>query len=213
MRRSFRILGFLLVLGGFAYAAAVYSSLPDRVASHWDASGRVNGTMTKPWGVVIVPIVMAFLWLLFLALPRMSPKGFGMGSFAQAWGVITCAVLAFMLFVEVLTLNAARTSTPLPPKAIFVGIGLLFAAIGSVLGKVTRNFFAGIRTPWTIASEEVWKRTHVLASKVFVAAGLAVVAAAFLGLSFWFALAVLLLAPLVPIVYSYVIYRRIEGRA
>jgi len=210
--RPFRIVGFLLVLAGFVYAGSVSSLLPDHVPSHWDAAGRVNGTMPKPWGVFLVPLVMALLWLLFQILPRMSPRGYEMGSFGRAWGVITVAVLAFMLFVEFLTLHAARTAASLSPRVIVAAIGVLFAVIGSALGKITRNFFAGIRTPWTLASEEVWNRTHRLASKVFVAAGLLVVAAAVLGLGWWIMLSPLFVAGFVPIVYSYVIYRRLDPR-
>ena len=212
MSRALRALGFLLVLAGFAYAAMVSSRLPDRIASHWDAAGRVNGTMPKPWGVFIVPLVMLFLWLLFQALPRMSPHGFEMESFATPWALLTDAILAFMLFVEVLTLRAAETRANLSPRPILAAIGLLFAVIGATLGRFSRNFFAGIRTPWTLASEEVWNRTHRLASKVFVAAGLAVAAATFLDWSLWAILALLLLGPLVPVVYSYVIYRRLYPR-
>jgi uncharacterized membrane protein len=209
--RPFKVLGFLLVVAGLAYALSVDSSLPDPVPSHWDANGQVNGTMPKPWGVLIVPIVMAILWAVFLVLPRVSPKGFEMGSFSTAWGILTVSILAFMLFVEVLTLSAARTAAPLPPGPVFIGIGLLFAVIGVALGKTTRNFFAGIRTPWTLASEEVWKRTHRLASKLFVAVGLIVVATGFIKLSWWVMIAAIAFGVLVPVVYSYVIYRRLEG--
>jgi uncharacterized membrane protein len=211
--RPYRVLGFLLVVAGFAYAAFLSPRLPDPLPSHWDAAGRVNGTMPKPWGVFIVPLVMAVLWLLFLVLPRMSPRGFEMGSFASAWGILTVSILAFMLFVEVLTLNAAETRENLSPKPIFAAIGVLFAVIGGVMGKVTRNFFAGIRTPWTLASEEVWNRTHRLGSKIFMAAGLVAVAAALFDLGWWVALAALLVGPLVPVIYSYVIYRRLYPHA
>jgi uncharacterized membrane protein len=211
MSRGFKWLGGLIALAGLVYAAAVYSRLPDRVASHWDASGRVNGTMPKPWGVLLLPIVMSLLWLLFLVLPRMSPRGFEMGSFERAWGVISVAVLAFLLFVEILTLQAARGGANLSPRWIFAAIGLLFAVIGSVLGKTKRNFYAGIRTPWTLASEEVWSRTHRLASKLFVGTGLAVAAAAALGLGWWTMLAALFLGAFIPVVYSYVVYRKLEG--
>ena len=85
--------------------------------------------------------------------------------------------------------------------------------MGNFLGKVTRNFFVGIRTPWTLASEEVWLRTHRLGGKCFVAAGFAVVAISLLGLGPWAMMAVILAAALVPVVYSYVIYRRLEGAA
>jgi uncharacterized membrane protein len=211
--RPYRVLGFLLVVAGFAYAAFLSPRLPDPLPSHWDAAGRVNGTMPKPWGVVIVPLVMAVLWLLFLVLPRMSPRGFEMGSFASAWGILTVSILAFMLFVEVLTLNAAETRANLSPKPIFAAIGVLFAVIGGVMGKFTRNFFAGIRTPWTLASEEVWNRTHRLGSKIFMAAGLVAVAAALFDLGWWVPLGALLVGPLVPVIYSYVIYRRLYPHA
>jgi uncharacterized membrane protein len=211
--RPYRVLGFLLVVAGFAYAAFLSPRLPDPLPSHWDAAGRVNGTMPKPWGVFIVPLVMAVLWLLFLVLPRMSPRGFEMDSFASAWGILAVSILAFMLFVEVLTLNAAQTRANLSPKPIFAAIGVLFAVIGGVMGKVTRNFFAGIRTPWTLASEEVWNRTHRLGSKIFMAAGLVAVAAALFDLGWWVPLGALLVGPLVPVIYSYVIYRRLYPHA
>ena len=212
MSRALRILGFLLVLAGFAYAAMMSSRLPDRVASHWDAAGRVNGTMPKPWGIFIVPIVMLALWILFQVLPRMSPRGFEMESFATPWAFLTDAVLAFMLFVEVLTLQAAQTRANLSPRPVVAAVGILFALIGLTLGRFSRNFFAGIRTPWTLASDDVWNRTHRLGSKVFVVAGLATAAAALLGLSWWTILTPVLLGPLIPIAYSYVIYRRLYPR-
>jgi immunity protein, SdpI family len=210
--RPFRVLGFLLVLAGFAYAAAMSSRLPDRVPSHWDAAGRVNGTMPKPWGVFLLPLVMTALWLLFQVLPRLSPRGFEMESFSRVWGIITASVLAFMLFVEVLTLRAALTGAVLSPKVIFAAVGVLFAVIGGSLGKVTRNFFAGIRTPWTLASEEVWNRTHRLASKLFVATGLLVATAALFDISWWWPFAALIVGSFIPVVYSYVIYRRLYPR-
>jgi len=210
--RALRVLGFLLVLAGFAYAAWMSPRLPDRIASHWDAAGRVNGTMSKPWGVFIVPLVMLVLWVLFQVLPRMSPRGFEMESFAAPWAFLTDAILAFMLYVEVLTLRAGETHANLSPRPIVAAVGILFAVIGATFGRFSRNFFAGIRTPWTLASEEVWNRTHRLGSKVFVVTGLATAAAALLGLGWWTIVALIVFGPLIPIAYSYVIYRRLYPR-
>jgi uncharacterized membrane protein len=209
--RSFRILGFVLVLAAIAYAASVYSSVPDPVPSHWDASGRVNDTMPKPWGVVLIPALMLVIWAVFAVLPAISPRGFAMDSFARAWGMLTVVTLGFMLFMEVLTLSAARTGAPLSSKTVFVGVGLLIAFIGNLLGKVTRNFFLGIRTPWTLANEDVWNRTHRLGGKLLVAAGLVVVVAALLGLPAWTMIAAIFAGALIPVIYSYVAYRRVEG--
>ena len=210
MSRGFRLLGLLIVIAGLVYAGAVSPSLPDRVASHWDANGRVNGSLPKPWGVFALPILMALLWLLFLVLPRISPRGFEMRSFDRAWGIITVAVLAFLLFIEILTLRAARGAS-LSPRLVVGAVGVLFAVIGASIGKTTRNFFAGIRTPWTLASDEVWNRTHRLASRVFVIAGAGVVASALVGLGLWTMMAILFAGTLVPVVYSYFLYRRLEG--
>jgi uncharacterized membrane protein len=116
-----------------------------------------------------------------------------------------------MFFIGVLVLRASKNGGALSETALFCALGILFVVIGNLLGKVTRNFFVGIRTPWTLASEEVWYRTHRLAGKLFVAAGLVVAATSFLRWSVWPIMISIGLASLVPVVYSYVIYRRLEG--
>ena len=177
--------------------------------THWDGAGHVNGWMPKFWGSFLVPLVMAVLWLIFLVLPRISPRGFEMEPFARAWGVLKVATLGFTFFIGALVLHSAKTQALLSPAAVFTGIGLLFVVIGYVLTTVTRNFFVGIRTPWTLANEEVWRRTHQLSGKLFMAAGLVVVATSVLHLGIWPAIAAIFVASFVPIVYSYVIYRRL----
>ena len=212
MTRTFHVAALVLVLAGFCFAAVTSPSLPDPVPSHWNDRGQVNGTIPKPWGLYLLPIAMAGTWLLLAFLPRISPRGFEMDAFARAWGVLSVTMLAFMLFVEVLTLDAARTGRPLMPRPLLAGIGVLIAVLGNFLGKVTRNFFAGIRTPWTLASEEVWLRTHRLAGKLFVVSGLLIVAAALAGMNVWWVVAApVAAAALASAVYSYVIYRRLEG--
>ena len=211
MKRLSDVLGFLLVVGAFAAVGLKYPGLPDPMPSHWNMAGQVDGWMPKFWGAFLVPIAMAAMWLVFLVLPRISPRGFEMEPFLRAWGVLKVTILALMLFIGVLVLRAATSRGALSHSAVFCALGVLFVVIGNVLGKVTRNFFVGIRTPWTLASEEVWYRTHRLAGKLFVAAGLFVAATSFLRLSVWPFMISIGLAALVPVVYSYVIYRRLEG--
>ncbi|HTR03558.1 MAG TPA: SdpI family protein [Thermoanaerobaculia bacterium] len=210
MKRS-DVLGLLLVLGAAAITAVLYPALPDPMPSHWNAAGEVNGWMPKFWGAALVPLIMAFIWLMFLVLPRISPRGFEMEPFLRAWGVFKVMLLAVMLFISVIVLRAAQAGGKISMTAVFVALGLLFVVLGNLLGKVTRNFFVGIRTPWTLASEEVWYRTHRLAGKLFVISGTAVIAAAVIGLSMWPIFAAIMLAALIPVVYSYVLYRRLEG--
>jgi uncharacterized membrane protein len=211
VKRISDVLGLLLVLAAFVLVGAQYSGLPDPMPTHWNAAGQVNGWMPKFWGAFLFPLVMAVLWLMFLVLPKISPRGFEMDPFLRAWGVLKVTTLALVLFIGILVLQASKNGGELSQTAIFCSLGVLFVVIGNLLGKVTRNFFVGIRTPWTLASEEVWYRTHRLAGKLFVAAGLFVVATSFLGLRVWPIMISIGVAALVPVVYSYVIYRKLEG--
>ena len=211
MKRPFDVAGLLLVLIAFIMVAVAYPALPDPMPTHWNIHGQVDGWMSKFWGAFVFPVVMAAIWLVFLVLPRISPRGFEMEPFARAWGILKVAVLGLILFMGALVMRAAKTHETLSQAAMFSAIGVLFVVIGNLLGKVTRNFFVGIRTPWTLASEEVWYRTHRLGGKCFVAGGLFVIATSVLDLGIWPILVSIALAALVPVVYSYVIYRKLEG--
>jgi uncharacterized membrane protein len=209
--RWYWMLGFLLVLSGFAFAASMYSSLPDPMPSHWDASGQINGTTPKLWGAYLVPAMMLVIWVMFAVLPRISPRGFEMDSFATAWAILCLTALGFMLFMEILVLRTARDGGTLSPRTIVVGAGVLIAVTGNFFGKMTRNFFAGIRTPWTLASEEVWLRTHRVAGKLFVLSGVLIVVGGLAGVSPWPLFVAPGLAALIAVLYSYVVYKRLEG--
>lgn len=211
MKRMSDVLGFLLVVAAFFAVTVQYSSLPDPMPTHWNAAGQVNGWMPKFWGAYFTPLLMAGMWLVFLVLPKISPRGFEMEPFLRAWGILKVTILALAAYIGFLALSAARHGGELPQTPIFVALGILFAVMGNLLGKVTRNFFVGIRTPWTLASEEVWYRTHRLAGKLFVAAGLFIAAAALLGFRLWPLVAGAVVASIVPVVYSYVIYRKLES--
>ena len=96
-------------------------------------------------------------------------------------------------------------------RGVEAGVGLLLIVLGNFMGKITRNFFVGIRTPWTLASDEVWLRTHRLGGKLFVLAGAVFFVCGILGLGAMAPFAATAVAALVSIAYSYVIYRKIEG--
>jgi uncharacterized membrane protein len=205
------LLNLALVVGSFAAVAVLYRSLPDPVPVHWDARGQVNGFMPKPWGALVLPLVTLGTYLLLSILPRISPHGFRFDRFRGTYQIIRTAILAFLFFGTLLALLAAAGVGVSVARAVPFGVGVLFVVLGNVLGKVTKNFFVGIRTPWTLASDEVWLRTHRLGGRVFVVAGLAMAVTALVGGGPAPMLVVSLAAPLIPVVYSYVIYRRLEG--
>lgn len=200
----------LLVLG---MGAVVYPELPARVPLHWNAVGEVDGWGERPL-LLIHSAIMLGLAALWLVLPRISPRRFGVDRFADTWwfsGMLLVALFAYMQCIHLWA--ALKPGFPMD-RAVLGGIALLFVLLGNVMGKLRRNFWLGVRTPWTLANERVWYATHRLAARTMVAGGLLALAAA-LGalsgpLSGMVAVAALLGSALVPVVFSLVYYKRLE---
>jgi len=204
-------IGIGLAAAAFALSGALYRRLPDVMPTHWDIHGAVDGTTPKPWGPFVMPLVMAGVLLVFAVLPRISPRGYSIERFRTVFAVIRTALLGFLFVMNAVVLLAGLGVSFRMERVVQAGMGVLFMVLGNYLGKVTKNFFVGIRTPWTLASDEVWLRTHRVGGMLFVAAGLACVVSAFLDHG-WFVLMIAVgVAAVVPVVYSYVLYRRIEG--
>jgi uncharacterized membrane protein len=196
-------------------SAAVYPYLPERLPMHWNINGEVDGWGSKQVAVPLLPGAMVGLLALFAALPSMSPKNFKLDSFRSTYEYIVALVLGLCGYIHVLTLWAGWSGRLDVSRAIIAGVCLMIAFLGNVLGKVKRNFYVGVRTPWTIASERVWINTHRLAARLFVAAGLAGLVASQLLDGKWTLIVVLGGmggAALIPVVYSLIFYKRLERR-
>jgi uncharacterized membrane protein len=205
------LLALLLVLACFALPAALYGRMPDPVPTHWNLHGVADGFTPKPWGPFLMPLTAAGLLGLLMVLRAVAPREMPVERFARVYTVVTAAVVAFLALVTALTSLAAVGVAVDMNRALGLGTGLLFVVLGNFMGKLTRNFFVGIRTPWTLVSDEVWLKTHRLGGKLFVAAGVATVAAAFMGAGLYVMIASVLAAALVSSVYSYVVYRRLSA--
>jgi uncharacterized membrane protein len=144
-------------------------------------------------------------------VPHVSPKGFRVERFQRVYDVIQLAVVAFFFFLGGMGLLAGLGAPISMNLGIELAMGLLFIVLGNFMGKITRNFFVGIRVPWTLASEEVWLRTHRLGGKLFVLAGAVTVLSALLGWGTSPMIVAIVLAAAISVVYSFVIYRRLEG--
>ena len=161
------IICFLLIGVAVAVAAWLYPALPQQIPTHWNIDGEVDAYTAKPWGVMIMPLAAILVFAIMRLIPAISPKGFRTDKFKDVINVFTVAMVGFMSGVDVLVLLEANGQDVRINEAIFAGVGLLFIVLGNYMGKVRKNFFIGIRTPWTLASDEVWSRTHRLGGKVF----------------------------------------------
>ena len=185
--------------------------LPEQIPTHWNASGEVDGYTSKPWGVYILPLISTAMSMLLMVLPQISPKGFKLGKARKVYDIIVLVMAVFMLAVMVLSFEAGINGEIDMNQWILAAMGLLFVVLGNYLAKVPKNFFMGIRTPWTLASDEVWYKTHRLASWTFVISGLLVILCAFLQFSVNWAIGLLMAAAFIPVIYSLIIYKKIEG--
>ncbi|AFE04100.1 hypothetical protein COCOR_01490 [Corallococcus coralloides DSM 2259] len=202
-------LGFVVV--AFGMAVMLYGQLPESIPTHWNAEGVVDGYTPKPWGPFVLPLVMAAMYLVLVAVPRISPRGYRVERFQGVFEGIQAALVAFLFLLNALVLLAGiGVSVPMA-RVVPAGVGLLFMVLGNYMGKFTKNFFCGIRTPWTLASDEVWLRTHRLGGRLFVLAGLVVLVSGLLGGGPVPVLAAVAVAAVTPVLYSYFLYRRIEG--
>ncbi|HVA49752.1 MAG TPA: DUF1648 domain-containing protein [Pirellulales bacterium] len=202
-----------LTLAAWAAALIAYPSLPQQVPTHWNIRGQVDGYGDKSWATFLTPAVMLGLLVLFRLLPWLSPRPFTLDTFRGTYEFVVVLVMALMAYIQALMLWAAYAGPIDVGRALVGGLCLFFALIGNVLGKVRRNFFVGVRTPWTLASERVWIDTHRLAARLFVVAGLAgfVLCLALGGpVAFAGTLALIMIAAFAPALYSLVHYKRLE---
>jgi len=210
MTRKYYIAGLGLIAAVVVATAVVYPRLPSVVPMHWDANGNVNGWGAKWTLFLIDPGIMASILILFGGLPWLSPKKFEVDSFRSTYLYIMVAILAMMAYAHTLILAASLSVGIDVGRAIEGGVCLLIALLGNVMGKVRRNFFVGIRTPWTLASEQVWNATHRMGAKTMFVAGVVGLLAVALKAPFWIPIAAIGAGALVPAIYSLIFYKQLE---
>ncbi len=197
----------LLIILSFVIGVYAYPQLPENAASHWNASGDVDGYMPKAYAAFLLPALSVALLLVFLAIPLIDPLRANIRLFIKDYHRFCLVILAFLFLVYVQTIlwnlgTKVSFSFTLP-----VLLGCLLFYLGHFLGKVKQNWFIGIRTPWTLSSPEVWAKTHQFGAKLFKGAGvLCVLSALFPAYSILVILGSVIVAALTTIAYSYVAY-------
>lgn len=193
---------------------AVVAFLPNPAPIHWNAAGEVDGYGSPLFAALLMPVIVTVVAVMTPLLPRIDPRGRGYVGFADVYLRLMNALVIFFTVTHLVTL-ASALGLPVPvATTITVGVGVLLAVIGSGLARVEPNFFVGIRTPWTLADAEVWRRTHVLGGRAFVALGVLIALAPLL-LPGPAVFAVILVGTLGMVAllfgYSYVVWRRLRG--
>ena len=213
--RTTTIISLVLLVAATLAGLLLWNKLPEPMASHWDVNDQVNGYMSKFWGVFMMPLIVLGMTALFLVIPNIDPLKANIAKFREAFNVFIVLIVAFMLYIHALTLlwNLGYTDVGIG-KSMLPALGLLFIAIGAMLRKAKRNFFIGIRTPWTLSSDTVWDKTHQLGAILFMASGVLAFIGGFFGgiTAFWMLMVPLMGSTIFLLVYSYVLYQQ-EAKA
>jgi len=208
MRKATAIVSGLILLS-YIVSIYFYPHVSDPMATHWNFKGEVDGYMSRFWGVFFMPLLITGLAVLFLAIPRIDPMRENITKFRKYYDEFIIILVLFMLAVH-LQMLLWNTGTQISPNEVIpIGIGLLFYYIGILMENAERNWFIGIRTPWTLSSDRVWRKTNRIGGKLFrIAGAVAVLGIFFHELAFFFILVPALFNAGFTAVYSYLEYQK-----
>lgn len=200
---------FSIVAIAFVLGLAFWPMMPEKMASHWNAAGEVDGYLSRFWGLFLIPMILAVLIALFLLFPEIDPLRKNFKKFRKYYDGFIISFSVFMLFIY---LHSAlwNIGIKLPANIMVPAIaGILFFYLGSIMGHLKRNWIIGIRTPWTLFSDKVWKKTHKIGGELFKAAGIVALAGMFFREhAIYFVIIPVLAIVAFGFVYSYLQYKR-----
>lgn len=204
-----RWFGLIVCAAAAALSLWAYPRLPETVATHWSIRGEPDGYSSRLFAVAFMPLLILALTGLFAVLPRIDPRRANYARFGDTYRLITNAVLVMPLVVHGVVLAAGLGHDVPLTRLLPLSIGLLLVFLGNYLTRVEPNWLIGIRTPWTLSSDTVWRKTHRTGGWLFVLAGLVIAAGAFVPRLFLPLLITAALgATLIPVVQSYILWKR-----
>ncbi|MGE5404830.1 MAG: SdpI family protein [Candidatus Saccharibacteria bacterium] len=201
---------WIFLAGLLAFSVIVYPHLPAKVPIHWNVHGQIDRYATKDVGAFLMLGVTAAMYLMFVLLPLIDPKRDNYVRFAGAYRLLRWIFVIFMGCMQVITLMVALGYNLDVAMLIKAGISVLFLIIGNFMGQIRYNYFVGVKTPWTLSSEDVWQKTHRFAARIWVICALVLLAMSpfntvWSAVIFFTAVAVMAIGPMV---YSYIIYKQ-----
>lgn len=204
------IVPVFFVLASVVLSFYFYARFPEVVTTHWNFAGQPDGYGSRALGAFAIPALLVVMYALFLILPALDPKSERYAAFQNAYHLIKDSIIAVLFAVYAI---AGYYNIGYPVKIGVLTpllVGVLLIIIGNVMGKVKNNWFVGVRTPWTLSSENVWNKTNRLGGRLMVLFGLLMILSPFLPKTLALALFILGIIALVlgTLVYSYVLYRK-----
>ena len=198
------IVSIVIILLSFAVGIYLYPQLPDKMVSHWNVDGRVNGYMPKFWGLFLMPIISSIMLMLFLLLPKIDPLKENISQFRRYYDNFILLIILFMFYLDVLSIRWNQGRRFNFVQFLIPAFVILFYYAGILISHTKRNWFIGIRTPWTISSDVVWNKTHELGGRLFkIVAIISLIGLILPSIAFWLLIVPIMLVTVYVIIYSY----------
>jgi uncharacterized membrane protein len=174
------ILSILLIVFSLISSLYLFQQMPEQIPTHWNFKGEIDNWGSSSNHVLTINLVIIGLYLLFLILPCIDPHKRRYEQFKKIYHIFKNIMILFFAVIFFLTNLNAGAYTINMNIYIPLMVGVLFMIIGNYMAKIKMNWFMGIKTPWTLSSEEVWNKTHRLGGKLFMLAGLLIAIDGFL---------------------------------
>lgn len=185
--------------------------MPLQFASHWGANGQVNGYMSRFWGLFLMPIITVLLYLLLVFLPKTDPYKKNFKEFKNYYDTFVVLIIGFLFYIHLATIFWNFGFRFNMTQIISPAFAVLFYFAGIMMENTKQNWFAGIRTPWTLSNKTVWQKTHKIGSKFFKASALiSLLSLFFPNQSIIFILIPIIFSSIFLFIYSYWEYKKLE---
>lgn len=206
---KYKIIIFLIIFSSLISGIILYPKINDNFASHWDSKGEVDGYMSKNWGILLLPVIMIILYFLLIIIPKIDPLKKNIYSFKEDFDSFILVIILFFAYIHILTIVYNTGIYFNLSKWILPALGILIYKTGIMITRSKRNWFIGIRTPWTLSSDYVWDRTHEVSGNLFKISGIIIILSIFIfKYSFIIMLASILFSAMFSVVYSYYIFKK-----
>ena len=202
----------ILILMSIIATAFIYSSLPEKIPSHWNIRGEIDSYNNKSfvWFTSLLPLG---IYLLMIYIPEIDSRRESYKKHKKAYKILMNILVLFFIVIHWITIFSALGHQISVARIIPIGVGILFIVIGNYMGQIRPNYTFGIKIPWTLADETVWRKTHRVGSFAFILSGLIFIIAGIINKSYSFVLAMssIFITLIYTFVYSYLEYKKIHG--
>ena len=197
-----------LIVGACASTVAFYARLPERFPTHFDVDGVANAWMSRSVGAFILPGAALVTWAIVRPGAALLPSAWRARMKESPTALVAALMVGLLSATHGVVIYAVLTETPSIGTALNILLGGFFIALGLVLPRLRRNPWVGVRTPWTLSSDENWAKTHRFAGLTFTIGGALGLVATLSGQGAM-AIAFLVTAAIVPGLYSFLLARRL----